>query len=67
VAPLRLPDVLRPNDHRLGESGCRTGRHIDWPAEGRYVAYISTESTNEPQKVIYDDTRPVTELAARRG
>jgi hypothetical protein len=24
---------------RLGESGCRTGRHIDWPAAGGYAAY----------------------------
>ena len=25
---------------RLGESTCRTGRHQDWPAEGRYTALL---------------------------
>jgi hypothetical protein len=27
---------------RLGESTCRTGRHQDWPAEGRYTASLDT-------------------------
>ena len=25
---------------RLGESTCRNGRHQDWPAEGRYTAFL---------------------------
>jgi hypothetical protein len=25
---------------RLGESTCRTGKHQDWPAESRYIAFL---------------------------
>jgi hypothetical protein len=42
---------------RLGESGCRTGSHIDWPAEARFDAH--TKTSQQRQSVIYADTRPV--------
>lgn len=51
---------------RLGESGCRTGKHMDWPAEGRYAAFVG-DAADERAQVIYADTRPVTELHARRA
>ena len=50
---------------RLGESACRTGKHVDWPAEGRYAAFVDT--TGQRENVIHGDTRPVTELHARRA
>jgi hypothetical protein len=54
--------------NRLGESACRTAKHIDWPAEGRYAAFVGDESSGERQQVIYADTRPVTHLhKARRA
>jgi hypothetical protein len=48
--------------NRLGESTCRTGKHIDWPAEGRYGAFAEDDSSEERQRVIYADTRPVAQL-----
>lgn len=48
--------------NRLGESGCRTAKHIDWPAEARYAAFVEEESSRERQRVIYADTRPVAQL-----
>ena len=51
--------------NRLGESSCRTGKHNDWPAESRHVAFV--DSGEERQQVIYRDSRPVTELHARRA
>jgi hypothetical protein len=51
---------------RLGESGCRTAKHVDWPAEGRYAAFISDENTTNRNHVIYTDTRPIAHLHAAR-
>jgi hypothetical protein len=36
-----LPTFLDRAALRLGESTCRTGRHIDWPAAARHDAYLS--------------------------
>lgn len=53
---------------RLGESTCRTGKHVDWPAESRHVAYSSSSAVEDRQTVIHLDGHPVTELrAAGRG
>ena len=52
---------------RLGESTCRTGKHVDWPAEGRDVAYNAAEAVEDRQSVIHRDSHPVvTELHANR-
>ena len=52
---------------RLGESACRTGKHVDWPAEGRVVAYNAADAVEDRQTVIHHDTHPVvTELHANR-
>jgi hypothetical protein len=52
---------------RLGESACRTGKHVDWPAEGRVVAYNAADAVEDRQSVIHRDGRPVvTELHANR-
>jgi hypothetical protein len=52
--------------NRLGESGCRTGKHIDWPAEGRHAAHTSTDAATQRQNAIYADTRPITALHSTR-
>jgi hypothetical protein len=49
-----------------GESTCRTGKHVDWPAEGRIVAHSSQEAVEERHTVIHLDSHPVTELRATR-
>jgi len=43
---------------RLGESTCRTGKHIAWPAQGRDAAYTEAATTENRQAVIYADTHP---------
>jgi hypothetical protein len=49
--------------NRLGESSCRTAKHIDWPAEGRYTVFVDdNEASAQRQRVVYDDTRPVAQL-----
>jgi hypothetical protein len=62
-----LPMFLERMQGRLGESTCRTGKHVDWPAEGRIVAHSSQEAVEERQTVIHLDSHPVTELRATRG
>lgn len=52
---------------RLGESTCRAGKHTDWPAESRIVAYNSAAAVEDRQTVIHLDTHPVTELRTARG
>jgi hypothetical protein len=62
-----LPMFLERMQARIGESTCRTGKHIDWPAESRVVSYNSTEAVEDRQGVIHRDTHPVvTELATNR-
>ena len=51
---------------RIGESGCRTANHIQWPAEGRYAAFVG-DTLDERRQIIYTDTRPVIALHARRA
>lgn len=51
---------------RLGESPCRTGKHIDWPAESRYASYTGEQATGERQRLIYIDTHPPTPLRPAR-
>lgn len=52
---------------RLGESTCRTGTHIDWPAAGRHATFTGPPATEDRQTVIYTDTHPPTPLRARTG
>lgn len=49
---------------RLGESTCRTGRHIDWPAESRFATFTGADATEDRQTVIHTDTHPPTPLRA---
>ena len=51
---------------RLGESACRTAKHVDWPADGRYAAFVDDEQREQRQRVIYTDTRPITVLHKTR-
>jgi len=52
--------------NRLGESACRTAKHIDWPAESRYASYTGEQATGERQRLIYIDTHPPTPLRPAR-
>ena len=53
--------------NRLGESGCRIGKHIDRPAESRYAAYVDAASVFDRQQVIYADSRPVVQFPRRQA
>lgn len=55
-----LPLFFNRLINRLGDSGCRNGEHIDWPAEGRYVAYISAEWKAVRRDAIDADTHTST-------
>ena len=68
MAPLHAADVPRPDARPAGESGCRTGKHVDWPAEGRVSQPTTpTEAVEDRQTVIHRDSHPVvTELHANR-
>ncbi len=41
---------------RLGESSCRTGRHVDWPAAGRHQAFL--DSAAGRAELFHADTHP---------
>lgn len=47
---------------RLGESTCRTGKHVDWPAESRHVSYTAEQAVDDRQALFYADTNPPTPL-----
>lgn len=51
-----LPYFLERMAARLGDSGCRTGRHTDWPAAARYDTYTGDEATTTRLELFYADT-----------
>lgn len=57
-----LPMFYERMHDRLGESTCRAGKHTDWPAEGRIVAYRSPAAAGNRKAVIHLDSHPVSEL-----
>jgi hypothetical protein len=59
-----LPMFCDRMNSRIGESTCRTAKHVDWPAEGRYDAFISEPSVADRSNTIYADSRPITWLHA---
>jgi hypothetical protein len=61
-----LPGFFDRMLNRLGESGCRTGKHLDWPARSRHASCNSEEAVDDRQTVFYADTNPPTLLEARR-
>lgn len=56
-----LPLFLERVASRLGESQCRTGRHVDWPAAARHEASRSGASIRARQDLFCADN-PVTQL-----
>lgn len=44
-----LPTFFDRMLDRLGESGCRTGKHVDWPAGSRHVSYASKDAVADRQ------------------
>jgi len=53
-----LPTFHERMTARLGESSCRTGTHLHWPAEARHSAHTNDAAVHERQNLIYADTRP---------
>lgn len=53
-----LPQFLDRMSARLGESGCRTGTHTDWPAAARHDTYHREDAIADRQHAVYEDTHP---------
>lgn len=51
-----LPQFVDRMSARLGESGCRTGSHTDWPAAARHDAYFSEAALAARQRAFHIDT-----------
>jgi hypothetical protein len=37
---------------RLGESSCRTGKHVDWPARSRHLSYHAEDAVDDRQTLF---------------
>lgn len=61
-----LPSFFDRMLDRLGENGCRTGEHVDWPARSRHLSYDDTEAVEDRQTLYYADTNPPTLLETAR-
>lgn len=55
---LTFPAFCERMAARLGDSSCRTGRHLDWPARARHAAYTGPAAVEDRQTAIYTDTHP---------
>lgn len=60
-----LPQFLNRMTDRLGETGCRTGTHVDWPADSRFAAFVDDDASREREQVRYADTGPDTSTVTR--
>ena len=52
-----FPQFLDRLLDRLGDGGCRTGKHADWPAESRYLTYTSPNAVADRKKLFFADTK----------
>jgi hypothetical protein len=50
-----LPMFCERMTTRLGESRCRDGTHLEWPAQARYAAFISAESVQARRRTFAPD------------
>jgi len=57
-----LPLFLDRLADRLGEASCRSGKHPDWPAAGRYDGFTSPAATTERRGRFHIDTHPPRQL-----
>jgi hypothetical protein len=62
-----LPLFVERFAARLGESACRTGKHVDWPAVGRYEAAYSHDAVAGRRELYYLDTHPPRQLRPAAG
>lgn len=61
-----LPSFFDRMLTRLGETGCRTGKHVAWPGESRHVSYTSKQSIDDRQTLYFSDTNPPLSLDEAR-
>jgi len=50
-----LPQFLERLSARLGESACRNDKHVDWPAAGRYEAFLDEGAVMRRRNLFADD------------
>lgn len=60
-----LPDFLDRMHQRLGEGGCRTGKHVDWPAAARHHHAGQPEAVQARRTAFQHDTA-ARQLSQRR-
>jgi hypothetical protein len=53
-----LPDFLDRIALRLGDGGCRAGKHTDWPAAGRHHQAVQPGATQFRRETFFRDTHP---------
>ena len=51
-----LPTFLDRMNGRLGESGCKDGRHVDWPGAARHVTHVREDEARRRLDWFLDDT-----------
>ncbi len=61
-----LPLFLDRMTSRLGDGGCRSGKHTDWPAASRYDADTAPDAVAERERRFDADTRVRPPPGARR-
>lgn len=60
-----FPMFLDRMTNRLGESTCRSGKHQDWPADGRFATYL--DHATDRADLIHSDAHPVVALRPQRA
>ncbi len=62
-----LPLFVERFTARLGESSCRTGNHVDWPAASRYEAAQGHDAVATRQELFHLDANPPRQLRPAAG
>jgi hypothetical protein len=62
-----LPQFLERLATRLGESTCRVGKHVDWPAAARHQSSQTDSAVGGRQDMFYVDTHPPRQLRPASG
>jgi hypothetical protein len=56
------PEFHKRMLERLGESGCRIGKHIDWPAAARNATYSAAAAKGDRMTARYEDLNSPPEI-----
>ncbi len=62
-----LPLFMDRMTGRLGESGCRNDKHVDWPAAGRYQTFLDEKTAIARRDAFLADTHHARQLRPARS